>query len=409
MGHLAQHRVWTSKAGLRANHVLTFLVVLMFAALAPAQTFTTLYNFCSANGCTDGAYPVAGVIEDAAGTLYGTTFEGGSSGYGAVFKVDTAGTEAVLYSFCSQTNCADGDAPSTPLSRDWAGNIYGTTYFGGTSSNCRNGCGTVFKIDTAGNETVLHSFAGGASDGCGPYQGLRDDAGTLYGTTYGCGASGYGTIFKVDRAGNFKLLHNFSGGKSDGAYPYFGRLTMDKAGNLYGVSSRGGASGNGVLYKLSKNGTFTVLHRFGRGTDGCLPAGSVVQDKAGNFYGTTSFCGSSNYGTIWKVSKNGKETVLHNFAGGSSDGCNPAAGVSRDSKGNLYGVTYGCGANNYGVLYELSASGTFTLLHTFGGADGRVPYGEVRMTTTGTLFGTAQYGGTGHCFYGCGTLWSYVP
>jgi len=102
-----------------------------------------------------------------------------------------------------------------------------------------------------------------------------------------------------------------------------------------------------------------VLHSFAGGTsDGCAPNGSVVQDKAGNFYGTTSYCGSGNYGTIWKVSNKGKETILHNFAGGSSDGCNPGAGVTRDSKSNLYGVTYGCGANGYGALYELSTSGT---------------------------------------------------
>jgi len=139
----------------------------------------------------------------------------------------------------------------------------------------------------------------------------------------------------------------------------------------------------------------------------------VVQDQAGNFYGTTSECGSNNYGTIWKVSKNGKETILHNFTGGTSDGCDPSAGVARDSKGNLYGMTYVCGANNYGTLYELSASGKLTLLHSFDDTDGAYPYGEVLRTTKGTLFGTVTSGGTGDngtCNgYGCGTVWSYKP
>src|SRR5580700_7484536 len=157
---------------------MTFLVVLTLAALAPAQTFTTLYSF--PNG-SDGGLPYAGLTTDPAGNLYGTTYYPGVLGGGVVFKVDTAGTESVLYSFCMQEYCADGSGPVAPVVRDKAGNIYGTTYFGGT--NCNNGCGTVFKIDTAKNETVLYTFY---SDGCHPSQGLvMDKSGTLFGTTSG--------------------------------------------------------------------------------------------------------------------------------------------------------------------------------------------------------------------------------
>jgi uncharacterized repeat protein (TIGR03803 family) len=264
----------------------------------------------------------------------------------------------------------------------------------------------VFKIDTAGNETVLYNFTAG-SDGCLPYQGLvRDEAGNLYGTAYGCGYSDGGTIFKVDSAGNFTVLHSFTGTSSDGQWPRLGHLTMDKSGNLYGVTTEGGAySYYGVLYELSRSGTLTVLHSFGGGSDGCLPYGSVVQDKAGNFYGTTGSCGSNYYGIVWKVSKNGQETILHNFTGGSSDGCNPIAGVARDSKGNLYGLTYQCGAHDYGALYELSAKGRFTLLHSFDYTNGGFPYGEVLRTSTGSLFSTAVFGGT----YNYGTVWKYAP
>lgn len=389
-------------------YVMTLLVVLALAGLAPAQTFTGLYNF---TGGPDGWGPYAGLIQDPAGDLYGTTSLGGDSsctpgygyGCGVVFKLDTAGTETVLHSFWG----SDGTNPVAPVVRDKAGNIYGTASYGGSS-----GYGTVFKINTAGNYTVLYSFTGGP-DGCYPYQGVVvDKSGTVFLTTSECGSSGYGTIFKVGSAGNFSLLHSFAGGSSDGAYPYFGHPTMDKAGNLHGVTSGGGASGNGVLYELSKKGKLTVLHSFAGGrSDGCAPNGSVVQDEAGNFYGTTEYCGSSNYGTIWEVSKTGKETILHNFAGGSSDGCNPAAGVTRDSKGNLYGVTYGCGANKgSGTLYELSAGGTLTLLYSFGGSDGSSgPIGEVLRTAKGALFGTALTPSPPCCENTYGMVWSYVP
>jgi len=259
---------------------------------------------------------------------------------------------------------------------------------------------------------VLHNFAGG-SEGCWPMQGVVvDKFGTLFGTTNECGSSGNGTIFRIDPATrNFTVLHSFAGGTSDGAFPQYGRLTMDRSGNLYGVTSEGGLSGChgyscGVLYELSKNGTFTVLHSFaGYPSDGCNPYGSVVQDQAGNFYGTTYYCGSRYKGTIWRVSRKGKETILHNFAGRLSDGCNPYSGVTLDSEGNLYGVSPECGAYHSGALYELSAKGKLTLLHSFDGSDGAYPFGEVLRTNKGTLFGTTGLGGS----YGHGTVWSYAP
>jgi uncharacterized repeat protein (TIGR03803 family) len=392
-------------------HVTTFLVVLVLAALAQAQTFTTLYNF---DGTTDGEIPIAGVIQDSAGNLYGTTYWGGNpnhcratgGGCGVVYEVNAAGTQTVLHSFSG----LDGEMPDTPLVRDGAGNLYGTTQLGGGSSQCSSeeGCGVVFKLDTAGKETVLHNFTGGA-DGCIPSQGLvMDNAANLYGTTLYCGFSNYGTIFKIDNAGNFTVLYSFTG--SDGANPEGGHLTMDESGNLYGATAYGGSTacsnggGCGVLFELSESGTYAVLHRFAGGTaDGCQPNGSVVMDLAGNLYGTTVGCGSSNKGTIWKVSKKGQKTILHNFAGGTSDGCWPLGGVTRNSKGSLYGVSESCGTNNEGALYELTANGKFALLHSFDGSDGSNPTGELLPTTSGILYGTADNGGP----YGAGTVWSY--
>jgi uncharacterized repeat protein (TIGR03803 family) len=370
---------------------LTVLAALLFsAAFAPAQTFTTLYNF------EGNAAPEAGVIRDPSGNLYGTTKGGGYGGGGVVYEVNSAGIETVLLSF----DGTDGAAPEAPLARDSAGNLYGTTWVGGSSGN-----GTVFKIDTAGNETVLHSFTGG-SDGCDPEQGLvMDKSGSLFGTTVGCDVSN-GTIFKIDSAGSFTLLHSFAGPPSDGANPLYGHLTIDSSGNLYGLTNYGGSSDEGVLYKLSESGTLTVLHSFNGGTqDGCYPFGSVIQDNGGNLYGTAYECGSNNNGTIWKVKKNGTETVLHNFSWNQSDGCLPYAGVTRDSKGNLYGVTTECGANAVGALYKLNAKGRLTLLHSFSGPYGSYPLGEALLTTKDTLFGTTADGGE----YGGGTVWSYVP
>jgi len=379
---------------------VVFGLVIVATQPAQAQTFSVLYNF---TGGSDGGFPSAGPIQDSVGTLYGTTY-GGGNGDGVVYEVSTAGTETVLYTFCSQTNCADGRDPETPLARDRAGNIYGTTGFGGASYGC---CGVVFKLDTAGNETVLYSFTG--SDGCIPWQGLvADYTENLYGTAAYCGSrtSNYGTTFKVDASGSLTILHAFAGPPSDGAYPWYGHLTMDEFGNLYGVTQSGGSNNYGVLYKLGQNGTLTLLHNFTGGTkDGCYPYGSVVQDGAGNLYGVTEYCGSHFSGTIWKVSKKGKETILHNFARGTSDGCNPYSGMARDSKGNLYGVTEKCGANNAGALYKLNASGGLTLLHSFDYADGAYPIGEVLRTTNGMLFGTTYQGGASNA----GTVWSYVP
>lgn len=378
---------------------LAFVGALLLGVLAPAQTFTTLYNF---TGGLRGGGPFAGVIQDDAGNLYGTTALGGP-GSGVVYKLSSGGAETALFAFSG----SQGESPTTPLVRDEAGSLYGTTQLGGESGDY----GTVFKLDSAGNETVLHSFTGG-SDGCYPMQGLaRDQSGASYGTTSGCGAHGAGTIFKIDSAGNFTLLHGFASGKSDGANPEYGHLMLDASGNLYGVTGEGGSTecsgyGCGVLYEFSRSGTETLLHRFQGGSpDGCFPDGSVVQDGAGNLYGTTAGCGSDNHGTVWKVSKKGKETILHNFAGGTSDGCLPRGGVARDSRGSLYGATNECGAVNYGALYKLSASGTLTLLHSFDHKHGAYPYDDVLLTNQGTLYGTTSEGGN----HNSGTVWQYAP
>ncbi len=376
--------------------VTGLIVLLLLSALAPAQTFTTIYTFTGLGG----AFPYPGVIRDSAGNLYGTA--AGGSFFDLVYELNSAGSETVLYRFSAGPNALI--TPHAPVVMDKAGDIYGTGSQGGS-----NYLGDVFA-GAGGQEKTLYSFMG-KSDGCYPLQGLvLAPSGTLYGTTSACGSSGNGTIFKVDSAGKFTVLHHFSGYPSDGSFPANGHLTMDGSGNLYGLTESGGAYGNGALYQLSPNGTITLLHSFRGSDDGCSPFGSVARDKSGNFYGTTAYCGSHGAGTIWKVNQEGQETILHQFAGGKSDGCNPYAGVSRDPKGNLYGVTDSCGTNDYGVLYELSAQGKLTLLHSFDFSDGSDPDGEVLRTSTGTIYGTTAQGADQDCSqFGCGTVWSYVP
>jgi uncharacterized repeat protein (TIGR03803 family) len=415
-----QRRRWISRRGLRyASGAMALAILLLLGAVtipsAQAQTFTVFYSFTGEGG----SFPQAGLVRDAAGNLYSTTANSGPNppSYGTVFKVRKTGKEKVLYNFTGGT---DGGYPYADLVRDTAGNLYGTTTEGGAISDSCNwsgsGCGTVFKVDANGVETVLYSFTGGTMDGCNPYGGLlRDKVGNFYGTTSNCGASGYGTVFELDTSGVETVLHNFSGGSSDGAYPTRASLVPDEEGNLYGTAYGGGSSNAGVVYGLSKSGALSVLHSFAGGTtDGCNPFGTPFMDAKGNLYGTTESCGSSNKGIVWKLSKKGAETVLHNFASGSSDGAYPYEGVIRDAKGNLYGNTIMGGSTGYGTIFKLSKSGTLTVLHRFDEADGAFPAGRLVRDAARSLYGTTQYGGDSSCNasgspYGCGTVWMLTP
>jgi uncharacterized repeat protein (TIGR03803 family) len=400
-----------------ANTALTLAVMLVVGiVLTPsvqAQTFSVLHSF---TGTPDGSEPIAGLVMDDAGNLYGTTQLGGSSNGGTVFKVDTTGKETVLYNF---TDVGTGLSPESNLVRDKAGNLYGTTSQGGGTEWCEgNGCGTVFKVDTTGKGIVLYSFKGGTTDGCGPYGGLvRDREGNLYGTTVTCGVSNLGTVFRVSTSGKETVLHSFSG--TDGAYPELTSLIIDAKGNLYGVAyaggdlSCGGGHGCGVVYKLSKRGTLTVLYSFAGGADGaadgCHPQGTPFMDEKGNLYGTTLLCGSANEGIVWKLNKTGKETVLYSFTGTvtGGDGEFPEAGVIMDAKGNLYGTTIQGGTSgDAGTVYELNEKGTLTRLHSFHGEpDGAAPWGGLIRDTKGNLYGACYLGGSDHN----GTVWKLTP
>jgi uncharacterized repeat protein (TIGR03803 family) len=331
--------------------------------LDPAGKETVLYTF---SGGADGASPQAGVIRDSAGNLYGTTFDGGNFnancayGYcGVVYKLDASGHETVLYSF---TGGIDGGNPLARVIRDPAGNLYGTTYNGGNfNSNCANSyCGVVYELDVLGVETAMYSFTGGA-DGGNPVGGvIRDSTGNLYGSTFGggnsnpnCTNSYCGVVYKVDAIGLETVLYRFTGG-ADGGNPN-GDLIRDSAGNLYGTTSSGGTANQGVVYVLDAAGHETVLYSFIGGADGGSPLSGVIRDSAGNLYGTAYRGGAAGWGVVYKMNATGHETVLYSFTNGA-DGGNPVAGVILDSAGNLYGTTYHGGNTNYGagVVFEIT-------------------------------------------------------
>jgi uncharacterized repeat protein (TIGR03803 family) len=305
-------------------------------------------------GSKDGKNPRAGLIH-VTGTLYGTTIHGGAASCycGTVFKVTLSGAEAVLYSF---SGAPDGSGPDAGL-LNVNGTLYGTTFFGGTA-----GEGTVFAITTSGGETVLHSFAG-TPDGAQPYAGLINVNGTLYGTTTlggaNCGSGfGCGTVFSITTGGSENVLHSFGNG-TDGKFPTAGLINV--SGTLYGTTEGGGSyavfacrgfAGCGTVFSITTGGSENVLHSF-NGTDGRLPTAGLVNVR-GTLYGATSSGGrkGQDFGVLFSVSGSGTEKVLHSFnSGGHRRGgaTNPNGLIN--VRGSLYGTASRRGQFGGGAVF----------------------------------------------------------
>ena len=384
------------------------VVLLLCAATSiasPAQILTTLHSF--AGYPTDGYLP-NGLVQGSDGNFYGTTLWGGASGdcsdpaggCGTVFKLTPGGTLTIVYSLCSQPNCADGAEPEGALLQATDGNFYGTTYAGGVSHDCSgayvSGCGTIFKITPAGTLTTLYRFCPqtGCADGEGPDAGVvQATDGNLYGTTEWGGAYGDGTVFKVTPAGTLTTLHAFN--DYDGYSPG-GGLVQATDGNFYGTTVGGGAKGSGTVFRITPSGTLTTLHSFcsqTNCTDGYFPNG-VVQASDGNLYGTTEYGGTNNdcngvrCGTVFKITQGGTLTTLHSFDG--TDGFNPVWLVQA-SDGNFYGTTSAGGANNLGTVFEITPAGALTTLYSFCSQqncpDGAYP-GGLMQARDGNFYGT---------------------
>ncbi|HEX4077387.1 MAG TPA: choice-of-anchor tandem repeat GloVer-containing protein [Rhizomicrobium sp.] len=329
----------------------------VFSVNAKTGAETVLHSFGSG---TDGYNPDASLIK-VKGALYGTTEFGGTNGSGTVFSIDPAtGAETVVYSFCSQQNCTDGDWPNAPMIhvKDM---LYGTTYFGGTS-----GDGTLFSLDLkTGAETVLYSFCSqqNCADGENPWGGLIDVNGTLYGTTFtgganNCSGRGCGTVFSLDpSSGAETVLYSFAGG-TDGAQPEAAPLDVD--GTLYGTTVAGGTyqSGLGTVYSLNlTTGAEAVLHQFGGTNDGISPNSRLI-DVKGKLYSTTVGGGNSNHaGTVFSIDPTtGAEAVIYDFCSqqNCTDGEYPQGGVINKGA-ELYGTTQVGGSyNNYGTVFALT-------------------------------------------------------
>ena len=404
----------------------TFCGVLAFAVLissgfSAAQSEQVLYSFTSAD------YIPAGVIFDNQGNLYGVATGAYGRTYGRVFELSPSAngwTETVLYTF---KGGADGYGPSETesLAFDAAGNLYGTTVYGG------KGAGTVFRLSPAGGgkwtETVLHRFLG--SEGAYPETGVTIAAGKLYGTTT---VGTTGSIFEMSPQLGYRVIHRFGQSvKNDGSGP-MAALTADSAGNLYGTTYQGGVVGCGLgglgcgtVFKLTPTSSggwrYKQIYSFQGGSDGVRPFGGVVVSPAGILYGTTwlggigtdqCFSNAPGCGTVFELSPNTDGSYTHNviytFLGPPTDGGAPQ-GLILDSNGNLFGTTQDGGAFNSGTVFELVPQGSGwqeTVLHSFGnGSDGQSIDTQPIMDASGNIYGTTYSGGAN----GYGTVFEVTP
>lgn len=364
--------------------VMGLLLTLTLAALAnphaDAQTYTDVHDF---NTSTLTAPENPGILAQGRdGNLYGTAPTGGTLGFGGVFRITPAGVYSVIYNFDGTLH---GKAPRGGLTLGADGNFYGTTNQGGSSNY-----GTLFKITSAGVLTVLHNFV--YTDGTNPYAPpIQGTDGNFYGTC-SSGGTGAGSVYKMTPAGVLTPIHimAFSSGASPQA-----PLLQGTDGSFYGTTQSGGAAGgDGEVFKITAAGVFTVLYSFDF-THGSQPTGALVQGNDGSFYGTTSGGGSLDGGVVFKLTPAKVLAVLYNFNAkpASVDGKYPYAGLTLANDGNFYGVTSGGGANALGTLYKVTPAGVYSILDNFVLATGSAPQTTLRQHTNGKFYGLANGGG----------------
>jgi uncharacterized repeat protein (TIGR03803 family) len=322
-----------------------------------------------------GAVGRAGLIQASDGYFYGADLEG-TNDFGGVFRVDSSGNLTTLYSF---TGGADGEFPEDRLIQGSDGFFYGAAYRGGESGN-----GTIFRLDASGNFTLLYTFTG-SIDGSRPADNLVQGLdGSFYGTTAQGGQFGYGTVFKIDSSGNFTLLHAFNGTDGIGS----SALLQGADGSFYSVSG-GGEYNAGIVYKMDTSGNLTTLYSFTGLADGQNPGAALVQGTDSNFYGSTSAAGAYNGGTVFKITPSGTLTTLHSFYG--QEGAYPFGSLVQAVDGDFYGSAYLGGAPGYGTLYKIDSVGNFTVLYQFtDSSDGTTPEYALVQGSDGSFYGTSN-------------------
>jgi uncharacterized repeat protein (TIGR03803 family) len=350
---------------------------------------------------SEGRYPQAGLTQGSDGSFYGTTSEGGGYGAGSVFKLDSLGIFSLVHSFGSSSDL--GTSPNAELIQGSDGNLYGTTTHGGTA-----GEGTVFKLDPSGDFIILHSFEADSGGGKNPVTKLiQDGDGNLFGSTYFGGSNNTGIVYKIDPSGNFSVLYEFAQ-ESEGLFPTLRILGSD--GNFYGtydgtIMYPGVSDNAGLIFKLTPSGSFSVLHEFDSASEGGNP-GALFQGIDGHLYGVTNFGGSTNFGTIFKLDTAGNYSVVHEFEGNVNNNGQHNNTLIQGSDGSFYGTNSYLDSYFSGTLeekvFKFDASGNFSILHEFASeSEGRALRGPLLEVGNGSIYGVTAVGGD----YGSGAIY----
>ena len=397
--------------GLRSALVLSVICAIALVS-ASAQAFTSLAVFDQTNGLGPGG----ALVQALDGSFYGTTNSGGTNNGGLVYQWVPGGSPNPVYMFCKTKSCPTGADPQSALVLAPSGLLYGTAA-GGANDNG----GTVFTITPTGLFHLLYSFCAQVNcpDGQNLDTGLaRATDNNFYGAAFNGGAYNHGSIFRITPAGQVTVVYSFCPQTNclDGAAPG-APITQGANGNLYGTTAGGGTAdfNGGTVFELTKSGTLTTLYSFCSQTncsDGQRPFAKLLLASDGNFYGTTSSGGTHGGGTIFRITPQGTLTTLYKLCSLSNcaDGFGSYSDLIQATDGKLYGVTNQGGANNYGTIFQITTAGTFTTLHSFAGADGANPVGALVQGTDGILYGTTGSGGlVTTCqpnLGGCGTVFS---
>jgi uncharacterized repeat protein (TIGR03803 family) len=379
----------SSKLELTLGFALTCAAI-TFSLVVSAQA--QIMSQFDLNG-QNGYEPYTTVTQATDGNFYGTTGFGGPQMTGNIFRMTPSGEITNVYNFCNLPNCADGWGGASPLTLAPDGNLYGVTY-----------ADTLFRLTVGGQFTNLFTFCGGV---CYAPNGITlASDGNFYGTSNGGGTTDNGAIFKISLTGQFTLLYSFCSLKNctDGSYVLFPPI-QGNDGNFYGTAYSGGAFNGGLVYKLTPSGTYTVIHNFCAFGNGKCPGGTfpttLVQDGQGNFFGTTQSGGANYNGVVFKITPAGQYSVLYNFSYSSAYIGWSSAGLRLASDGNLYGVLGGGPSGSWdpnvpGGLYRITPKGVFTQLYHFcqSVGCGFNPLASVVQSTDGTFYGTTAFGGT---------------